>query len=90
MPGKSRRSQKKQFLRSKKRRDRLSRPALVTQPQAVTQASEPMPPPQVSKKPVAAPIATVQNPYFYAELLRIGILSAIMIAIIIVLSLIWR
>ena len=87
MPGKSRHRPRKQTFRSKKSKGRLSPP--VSQPQAVAQTTESIPPPQMLKKSAPTPVATVRYPYVLPELRRIGILAGIMLVILIVLALVW-
>ncbi len=88
MSGKSRHSRGKHSFQSKKRKDRLSHPVIVTQPPAVTPTTQSVPIPEVSKKPVPTIVTAVRYPYILTELRRIGILAGIMLAILVVLALI--
>ncbi len=83
MPGKSRRGRGKY---GKKKKDRLGPSPIVAQQQAVTHPTVPAPSARVLT-PVATPRA-IQHPYIVTELRRIGILSGIIVAILVVLALV--
>ena len=93
MPGKARRRKGKFSPQSKRKKGKLSRPAVAVQRPAVTQAHEPVPPSNVPASstsvptPVAKP-ATIRYPYIAAELRTIGILAVIMLVILAVLALV--
>ena len=86
MPGKSRHKRSKHSSRSKKRVGGLNAPLMAAQPVAIEPAHETMVRPQTPK--ISATATAVQYPYIFTELRRIGILSGIILAILIVISLI--
>jgi hypothetical protein len=93
MSGKSRHRRGKHSIHGKRKKGKLRHQVIVAQPQAVTQAEEPVSPPQApvpSAKTAtpAAPIA-IKYPYILTELRRIGILAGIILAILIVLALVY-
>jgi len=91
MPSKSRRGRGKHSARSKRRHGTLAR---VAQPQVAAPGYQPMttampkPSPGVPT-PIAAP-GVARYPYIASELRRIGILSGIALAILVVLALVWH
>jgi hypothetical protein len=91
MPGKS---QRKHISQSKKRkRKRGSSAIAVQQQQPVSQTYEPVSEPVVSAPPASEPAlkaieTAAQYPYIVNELRRIGILTGIMLAILVVLALV--
>ncbi len=91
MPGKSRHSQGKHSQLSKKGKDR-QRFLAATQPPVAAQVSSPAHPAEkaVPRANVPMPSAPVvaSHPYVGAELLRIGILTTVILAILFALALI--
>lgn len=93
MPSKSSRGKGKYSIQSKKKKRRLSRPAVNTQQTAVPQSSAPVPQPDKPVSPAGMPTptakpVTVQYPYVANELKMIGIVAGIMLVVLIVLALI--
>ncbi len=93
MPGKSRRRRGKYSTQSKRKKGTLSRPTVVVQQQAVAQAHEPAPLPNMSASPAGVPTpmakqAAIRYPYIATELWTIGILAVIMLIILVVLALV--
>ena len=90
MPGKSRRRGKQSF-KAKKRKERHSPQAIVPQQQAVEPAipgEVPLPPPEMPKKLVTAPVTEIRDPFVLIELRRTGILAGIIVVILVVLDLV--
>ena len=92
MPKKSRRKRGKQSFHGKKIKDNLT-PVPKTEEQPVTtQTRVPAAPPSmVTAPPVSKPVPTptptaARYPYVTSELKRIGIIAAIMIAVLVILS----
>jgi len=91
MPGKARHKKRKHSFQSKKKKDRLSRSAIVAQQPAaetVEPISPPTVPPSASVPPPMAKPTAIQYPYISTELRTIGILAGIMLTILIVLALV--
>ena len=93
MPGKSWQGRRRHSARGKKRKVRRSPVAVVVQQQAVAPIQEVATPSKVSAPAAARPtpritVAAVQQPFVVNELRRIGILTGIMLAILVVLSLV--
>ncbi len=88
MPGKSPHKHGKHPSRSKRRAGGLNQPVMATQPTPTKPARETIAPPQRPKTPVTATITAVRYPYIFIELRRIGILSGVMLAILIVTALV--
>ena len=93
MPSKSRRGKGKYSIQSKKKKSRLSRPAVITQQPAVPQSSAPVPQPDKSASPASMPTPTakpvaVQYPHVANELKMIGIVAGIMLVVLVVLALV--
>ena len=91
MPGKSRRTRGQYSVQSKKKKGRSGHPAMPAQPPAVAQAHEPVSSSGISVPAASVPgpktkPAAVHYPYIATELLTIGILAGIMLAILIVLA----
>ncbi len=93
MPAKSRRERKKHPVQSQKGKGRPGHSELSIPPTAGASGGEPvvrsrMPAPEVRvPAPVAKP-AAVLHPYITRELLNIGILAIVMVAILVVLALV--
>jgi hypothetical protein len=91
MPSKSRRKRGKQSFHGNKRRGKLT-PVLKTAGQApASQTGAPAVPSTVTAPPVSKPVpastsAVARYPYVTSELKRIGIIAAIMIAVLVILS----
>ena len=93
MSSKSRRKLGKQSFHGKKRKGKLT-PALKTAEEATTSLSAtPASPQTVTTPPVSKPApppattpAVASHPYVSSELKRIGIIAAIMIAVLVILS----
>ena len=87
MPGKSRRGRGKPSSRSKKRHGAITR---VTQQPVVAETREPaVLAPTSSTRPSSSRVSSgVRYPYIGAELRRIGILSGVILAILIILALV--
>jgi hypothetical protein len=95
MSSKSRRKRGKRSFHGKKRRDKLT-PVLqtaeqVTASQTGTPTASPAPSPTVTAPPAGKPApaatpAVARYPYVTSELKRIGIIAAIMIAVLAILS----
>jgi hypothetical protein len=91
MPKKSRRKRGKQSFHGKKIKGTLT-PVLKTAEQATaTQTSAPAAPPPVAVPPVSRPVpaptpTAAMYPYVTSELKRIGIIAAIIIAVLVILS----
>jgi len=91
MPKKSRRKRGKQSFHGKKREGKLT-PALKTAEQATasqtgTQAAPPTVTAPPVSKPMPAPTPTAARyPYVTSELKKIGIIAAIMIPVLVILS----
>ena len=91
MPSKSRRKRGKQSFHGKKRKGKLTPVLKTAEPATVSQTGAPAAPPAVTappaSKPVPAPTPTAARyPYVSSELKRIGIIAAIMIAVLVILS----
>jgi len=89
MPGKSQRK----LSRSKRKESRRVSPARTILRQAIAPTYPPVSQPEVSAPPASMPtptatLAAARYPYIATELRRIGILSGIMLAILIVLALV--
>jgi len=93
MPSRSRRGKGKYSIPSKKKKSRLSRPALITSQPAVPQSSVTVPQPDKPVSPadmptpMAKPVA-VQYPHVANELRMIGIVAGIMLVVLVVLALV--
>ena len=89
MPGKSRRGRGKYSAQSKKKRSTLAR--VARQPEAAETyqpAAGVLPSPSPSMPATVTKPAGIQYPYITIELRRIGIMSGIMLAILVVLALV--
>lgn len=91
MPSKSRRKRGKQSFHGKKRKGKLTPVPKTAEQPVATQTGTPGVHPTVTappvSKPVPAPTPTVARyPYVTSELKRIGIIAAIMIAVLVILS----
>lgn len=90
---KSRRSKGKYSAQAKRKKGSPSRPPVAVQQQAVAQPQEAAPISRVPAPSAGAPtpaskVASLRYPYVTTELRTIGILAAIMLTILIVLSLV--
>jgi len=89
MPGKTGRSKRKQSQFVKKKSSRVASTTTVRESSTPPEASTPS---EALSTPVApsraVPATPAHYPYIYSELQRIGILSAIILAILVVLSLV--
>ena len=91
MPGKSRQVRGKRSFQSKKRRSsRRSHQATVSQQKTVAQSDKPVPPEVIAPSLSASAITpvTLKYPNLPYELRRIGILTGIMLATLIMLALV--
>ena len=91
MPGKSRR-RGQYSIQSKKRRGKLSRPAIAEQP-AVAQNHKPIARPNTSVPSASAPtpmvkLSDIRYPYIATELRTIGIMAGLMLAVLVMLALV--
>ena len=91
MPSKSRRKRSKQSFHGKKRKGKLTPVLKTTEPATASQTGTPADPPTVTappvSKPAPAPTPTAASyPYVTSELKRIGIIAAIMIVVLVILS----
>ncbi|MBN1862282.1 MAG: hypothetical protein JW790_01385 [Dehalococcoidales bacterium] len=91
MSSKSRRKRGKHSFQTKKRKDRLTPTAMATEAPATAQTYTSDTPPPASTPPVSAPAskaapAASGYPYVTGELKRIGIIAAIMLAVLVTLS----
>ena len=92
MPGKSRHAQRK-LLRKEKQRKKLASLTRASQQPVAAQTYESVTPAKVSAPSVGTPDSgparvDVHYPYIASELRRIGILTGIMLAVLIILSLV--
>jgi hypothetical protein len=91
MPSKSRRKRGKRSFQGKKRKGRLT-PVLKTAEQVTaSQTGTPAAPSTVTAPPVSKPVPAptpmaARYPYVTSELKRIGIIAAIVIAVLVILS----
>ncbi len=91
MPSKSRRKRGKQSFHGKKRKGKLTPVLKTAEPATASQTGAPAAPPTVTAPPVSKPVpaptpAVARYPYVTSELKRIGIIAAIMIAVLVILS----
>jgi hypothetical protein len=91
MPSKSRRKRGKHSFQGKKRKGKLTPAAIATGSLVASEIHAPDTPPPASVPQVSAPApktapATSAYPYVTSELKRIGIIAAIMLAVLITLS----
>ena len=90
MPSKSRRKRGKQSFHGKKRKGKLTPVLKTAEPATASQTGAPAAPPAVTAPPASEPVpatpAAARYPYVSSELKRIGIIAAIMIAVLVVLS----
>lgn len=91
MPSKSRRKRGKHSFQGKKRKGKLTPAPIASEAPVASQTHTPAAPSPVSASPVSAPApktvpATSGYPYVASELKRIGIIAAIMLAVLITLS----
>ena len=94
MPSKSRRRKGKPATQSGKKRVEANRPSPPVPPPAVTQADESvsspkLPVPEVAVPTIKAEPVTVSYPFITAELRSIGVLAAIMLVVLAVLTLLF-
>lgn len=93
MPGKSRRGKGKYSPQSRKRKHRLSHPAVLASQPAVAQTHEPVSSPKVPVPSVSVPTPVVkpavnEYPHIATELRIIGILAGVMLIVLVVLALV--
>ena len=90
MASKSRRKRGKQSFHGKKRKGKLTPVLKTAEPATASQTGAPAAPPAVTAPPASEPVpatpAAARYPYVSSELKRIGIIAAIMIAVLVVLS----
>ncbi len=91
MSSKSRRKRGKHSFQDKKRKGKLTSASIATEAHVVTEPHAPATSPPASAPQVSTPApkiapATSEYPYVASELKRIGILAAIMLAVLITLS----
>ena len=91
MPSKSRRKRGKQSFHGKKRKGKLTPVPKAAEQPVATQTGIPAAPSMVTAPPVSKPVPTptptaARYPYVTSELKRIGIIAAIMIAVLVILS----
>ena len=91
MPSKSRRKRGKHSFQVKKRKGKLTPAPIATEAPVAGQTRVPAAPPPARAPSVSAPApktapATAGYPYVASELKRIGIIAAIMLAVLITLS----
>lgn len=91
MASKSRRKRGKQSLHGKKRKGKLTPVLKTAEPATASQPGAPAAPSAVTAPPASKPVpaptpAAARYPYVSSELKRIGIIAAIMIAVLVILS----